>query len=163
MKRLCTECGKPFKCSPSDKTVTCSKECSKARRSRLLTGHAVTQQTRQKIGAKARTQEREALQHGTDAAKRSPKGGRFTTNSSAKSWTLVSPSGMQYKCTNLTEFIRSNADLFGIQSDDDIAVNRIEHSFIQLKKGLKKGTRISCCKGWKIIFMAGDDIKNCRK
>ena len=163
MIRYCTECGQPFKCSPSNKTVTCGKPCSKTRRSRLLTGHTVSQQTRQKIAVKASSQIRPALHSGTAAAQRSPKAGRFETNSSAKSWTLISPSGMQYKCTNLNMFIRCHSDLFGIRADDDAAVSRIAHCFIELKKGLKNGTRSTCCKGWRMVFMSGDGIKNCKK
>ena len=162
MVKICLECLQPFNCPPSAKTVTCSKACSKARRSKVLAGHAVSEQTRDKIRAKAKTQNRPQLQNGTPAAQASPKSGRFTTNSSAKSWTLIAPDGMQYKCTNLNKFIREHAAIFGI-SGDDKSVSRIAQGFTILKAGIKKGTRSTCNGGWRILFMHGDDVKNCQK
>ena len=163
--KICTECGKQFPCSPSDKTVTCSPKCKSIRRSRLLKGHSMSDDACAKISAKAKTQNRSSnLSKGTPAALQSPKAGRFTTNSSAKHWTLLSPDGMMYKCSNLSEFIRVHADLFGIRSDDDVAVHRIFASFAQLKIGLRKGTRSYCNEGWKLLLQSEeDDIKNCER
>lgn len=163
--KICTECGKKFACSPSDKTVTCSKECKSIRRSRLLKGHSMSDEACSKISASAKTQDRsENLSKGTPAAMQSPKAGRFTTNSSAKHWTLISPDGTMYKCSNLSEFVRTHSDLFGIHSDDDKSVHRICTGFIVYKRGLRKGKRAYCNDGWKLLLQPeADDIKNCQR
>lgn len=163
--KVCLECGKRFPCPPSDKTVTCSKECQSIRRSRLLKGHAMPGEVRAKISATAKKQDRaKSLSRGTPAAMQSPKAGRFVTNSSAKHWTLIAPDGMMHKCSNLAEFVRQHADLFGIESDDDKAVHRICTGFIVYKRGLRKGTRAYCNGGWKLLLQPEvDDVKNCKR
>lgn len=151
MIRKCVECGKEFKCSPSDKTITCSKECRGIRRSRLLTGKKHSIETKAKKSAAAKKRDNSAnLSRGTEVAKRSPKAGRFETNSSAKRWIIISPDNVVYKCTNLREFIRRHGELFCINGDDDKQVDRIESNFIVLKGGVKKGTRETCNGGWRI-------------
>ena len=163
--KICPECGKRFPCPPSDKTVTCSKECKSIRRSRLLKGHSMSDEVCAKISATAKTQDRsKTLCKGTPAAMQSPKAGRLATNSSAKHWTLISPDGVMYKCSNLSEFVRNNGDLFGIRGDDDKAVQRICTGFIVYKRGLRKGTRAYCNGGWKILLQPEEeDVKNCER
>lgn len=78
MIRKCTECGKEFDCSPSVRKLTCSKECSRKRRSRLGQGHKVTDETRQKISESSKGRDMSKLQViGTAAALKSPKAGRY--------------------------------------------------------------------------------------
>ncbi len=166
MIRKCAECGKEFTCRPSDKTVTCSRECRCKRRSRLLSGHKNSDETRSKISNAAKKQNRDmgAIQgKGTEAAMRSPKAGRFVTNSSAKRWILQAPDGTRYKCTNLMEFIRKNGRLFGINGDNDKEVRRIYAGFSALKKGQKAQTRLSCNGGWSLRLHPDDDKKNCER
>lgn len=161
MIRKCTECGAEFKCSPTDKKLTCSPECRSKRRSRLLQNHAVSDEAKAKIARKAKTQDRmQALSKGTDAAKASPKAGRFTTNSSAKGWTLLSPDGARYRCTNLMQFIRDHSEDFGIAADDDASVHRIHSSFRNVKRKMKHGNGCTVY-GWELLDW--DDRKNCEK
>ena len=97
---------------------------------------------------------------GTEAAKTSPKGGRFTTNSSAKGWTLLSPDGVRYRCTNLMHFIREHAADFGIAADDDAAVKRVHNGIRTVKQMMKRGNGCLIY-GWSLVEW--DDRKNCEK
>ena len=161
MIRYCTECGAAFKCSPSDKTVTCSPVCSSKRRSKLLTGKKRPGDVTAKIAAAAKSQDRsDILSRGTAAAQASPKAGRFTTNSSAKGWTLISPEGVMHKCTNLMQFIREHAADFGIAVDDDAAAKRIHSGFRVVKQKMKHGSGCTIY-GWTLVEW--DDRKNCEK
>ena len=160
MIRKCTECGAEFKCSPSDKTVTCGKECSRKRRSRLLQKHQVTDEAKAKMSKSAKAQDRsENLSKGTPAAMQSPKAGRFTTNSSAKEWVLLSPEGVRYKCTNLMQFIREHAADFGIPADDK-DVRRVHATIRNVKKMMKRGDGCTFY-GWSLLEWG--DKKNCEK
>ena len=97
---------------------------------------------------------------GTEAAKTSPKGGRFTTNSSAKEWVLISPNGVRYCCTNLKQFIREHAADFGISADDDNGVARVHANFRTGKRNAKAG-KPHLIYGWALLDW--DDRKNCEK
>lgn len=151
MIRKCTECGAEFKCSPTDKKVTCSKECSSKRRSRLLQKHHVSDETKDNISKVAKKQDRsQNLSKGTPAAMQSPKAGRFVTNSSAKGWVLLSPEGVLYKCTNLMQFIREHAADFGIPADSDKDVRRVHATIRNVKKMMKRGDGCTFY-GWSLI------------
>ena len=164
MIRKCLVCGAEFKCAPSDKTATCSPECRGIRRSQLLKGKKQSGETRLKKSLVAQSRESyENLKGGTAAAMKSPKAGRFVTNSSAKRWILQAPDGTRYKCTNLKEFIRKNCHLFGINGEDDKAVNRIYYGFVVFKRGQKNQTRLSCNGGWSLRLHPDDDKKNCER
>lgn len=39
--RNCVVCGKSFECYPSDKQVTCSKDCRRERQRRIQTGKSI--------------------------------------------------------------------------------------------------------------------------
>ena len=159
MIRNCTECGAEFTCSPSDKKVTCSKECSRQRRSRLLQKHEVTESTRQAISKTAKKQDRSTvLSKGTPAAMQSPKAGRFVTNSSAKKWYLINPDGRRYVCINLNQFIREHAADFGVPVDSDKDVDRIAGCFRTVKCLIKQGKNCTIY-GWSIVDW--DDRKQC--
>ncbi|MGN0660290.1 MAG: hypothetical protein ACI4JX_01075 [Oscillospiraceae bacterium] len=162
MIRKCVECGRKFKAPPTSKKITCSPECSKKRRSRLLMGHKVTKEARQKISEKAAKQDRSKnLSKGTEASKASPWGGRFETNSAAKDWVIISPEGAEYSCTNLLNFIRENCELFDFENSDENA-KVIYRRFLNLKKRVKKGeTNATTLGGW-TLGVCGD-LKNCEK
>lgn len=161
MIRICLECGAEFKCSPSDKKVTCSPECRSKRRSRLLKGRNRTDEERKALSMAAAGRDMSEIQKsGTEAAKASPKAGRFVTNSSAKGWVLLSPEGVRYRCTNLMQFIREHAEDFGISADDDISVNRIHANFQNGKRNAKAG-KPHLIYGW--VLVEWDDRKNCEK
>lgn len=161
MKCKCAVCGKLFQKSPSDWVVTCSRECLRIRRSGMLAGHAVSDKTRQKISSAAKKRGfTENLAKGTPAAQRSPKGGRFNTNSSAKAWTLLSPDGRIFTCTNLNNWIRTHAELFGIEPTDE-NIRRVSAGFRVIKRNIKLNRGCQTYKGWTISDW--DDRKNIEK
>lgn len=150
MKCKCIICGALFTKSPSDNVVTCSPECSRKRRSEILTGHAVSDSTRAKISSAAKQRGfTENLAKGTPAAQNSPKGGRFDTNASAKTWTLVAPDGRQFECTNLNNWIREHADMFEIEPTDE-NVRRVSAGFRIIKRNIKLNRSGQTYKGWTI-------------
>ena len=86
MIRTCVVCGKEFKCSPSDKIVTCSKECSRINKSYTHKGKSNkwSEESKEKLRHKGRTAN---LEKGTEA--------------NTKIWKLTSPEGRIYICKNL--------------------------------------------------------------
>lgn len=94
--KTCVVCGKTFPCFPSDKTVTCGKECSRIYRSRMHTGlpNKWSEESRTRKAAQGKTAN---LALGTPAAQKSPKSGKFLTNVNAKDWHLISPDGKEFK------------------------------------------------------------------
>lgn len=150
--KICVVCGKPFKCPPSDKTVTCSSECSRIHRSQVHRGVS----NRWNAEAKARKSaegETDNLRMGTPAAQRSPKSGRFETNISAQHWIAKSPEGVTYEFTNLMLWAREHTDLFGKPAGDRSA-RQIAGGFYTAKRAIegKPGQRTPSYMGWKIIL-----------
>lgn len=161
MIKYCVECGAEFSASPSDKKVTCSKECLKKRRSRLLKGHKVTDRTKEKIRVAAQKRGyTDNLKKGTPAAQKSPKAGRFNTNSSAKMYQIKSPEGKIYSFTNLHNWIRNNIELFNCE-ESERNINRISHGFYTAKRNIIKGKGTATYKDWQILYF--DNRKNCEK
>lgn len=158
MKCKCIVCGAVFTKSPSANIVTCSPACLRRRRSEVLTGHAVSDAARAKI-SNAATQRgfTDNLSKGTAASQSSPKGGRFESNASAKSWTLTSPDGRTFTCTNLNNWIRLHAELFGMEPTDE-NVKRISAGFRVVKRNIKLNRSGQTYKGWRID--SWDDRKN---
>lgn len=145
MIRNCVICGKEFKCSPSDKIVTCSKECrsERVRRANKAKKKIWSPEARAKISAKGITPN---LKKGTAAALKSPIAGSFETNQEALTWTIKSPDGVVYKVTNLRLFIKDNPDLF------DGTVDQATHGFYAIKQAmLGKRTNVTQWKGWELI------------
>lgn len=158
MQAKCIVCGREFTKSPSDNVLTCSPECSRKRRSEVLTGHSVSNEAREKISQAAKERGfTENLAKGTPAAQNSPKGGRFETNSSAKSWVLISPDGREFTCTNLNNWIRAHADLFETEPTDK-NVRRISAGFRVIKRNIKLNRGGQTYKGWTVADW--DDRKN---
>lgn len=86
----------------------------------------------------------------TEAAKKSPKSGRFETNVNAKQWILIAPDGTKYECLNLSHWARAHAELFGFEPGD-AATRKIVHGFTNLAQTFY-GTRtgIYTYKGWRL-------------
>lgn len=149
MIRQCVVCGKDFKCSPSDKTVTCSKECSRINKSRTHQGkrNVWSDESRKRLSDQGQT---DNLLKGTEAAKKSPNSGRFETNVNAIIWKLTSPEGKVYICKNLHLWVRNNCSLFGLDETDG-SVQKIYAGLRHAKRGFEgKETAKTCTyKGWK--------------
>lgn len=157
MVKKCVICGKEFKCSPSDKKVTCSKECSQINKSKTHKGkrNVWSKESRQRLKEKGQT---ENLKKGTEAAQKSFKSGRFETNVNAKIWVLTSPEGKEYVVKNLSRWARENCELFGFYNT--------EYNAVKISSGLKLAkyggdgkeyANAAMYKGWKC--RAGTDIE----
>ena len=157
--KICVVCGKTFPCFPSDKTVTCGKECSKIHRSRTHMGlsNAWSEESRTKKAAQGKTAN---LALGTPAAQKSPKSGKFLTNINAKDWHLISPDGKEYKFHCLNYCLRENCEkVFGCAPDSKEFKN-VSTGLAGAKRAML-GKNYRCCtyKGWKVI-PTEHDIKN---
>lgn len=148
-KKRCIICGRVFECPKSDKTVTCSKWCSKEYARIRATGRKFSEETRKKQSEKAKGRDMSELQKkATAAALESPKSGRFETNVNAKTWRLTSPDGKIYECRNLNLWVRENCSLFGKEAT--------EHNIRNIQSGLrqaKRGVQASTYKGWMVEEM----------
>lgn len=160
MIKKCVICGGEFTCSPSDKKVTCSPAC-RSERARRAASRKRPEEVKAKISAAAKGRDMRAIQEiGTEAAKKSPLAGRFETNSSAKSYTLVSPEGTKIDVTNLRQWARENSEFFGFDPTDE-NVKRICNGFYTIAKNIRNCHRGQTYKGWTIIVE--DRRKNCEK
>lgn len=160
MDRKCVICGQIFRCSPSDKIVTCSKECSRINKSRTHKGKSNkwSDDSKQKLRDLGLT---DNLKLGTDAAKISPRSGRFVNNINAIDWHLVSPDGKHYYFHSLNFWLRENCqELFGIKPDC--------REFLNVRSGLSGAKRAmmggkygsTTYKGWQVIPTERDIEKN---
>lgn len=161
-KRVCVECGKLFECPPSANIVTCSAECRKLHAKKRRAGARLSADTKAKISKAAKGRDMTGLQAiGTEAAKASPKSGRFETNVNAKDWHLVSPDGKHYRFHSLNFWLRNNCQkLFGCEPDS--------RGFKNTRSGICGAKRAAlgrvsdgqrpCCtyKGWRVL-PTGDD------
>ena len=62
-------------------------------------------------------QSAEIQRKATEAAKKSPKSGRFETNRAAIDWHLVSPEGEHFYIHSLSFWLRENCDKFEVEPD----------------------------------------------
>lgn len=136
--KVCPICRKLFPSPESDKTVTCSKECSYEWKSRTHDG--VSNKWSEESKAKKRELgQTDNLKLGTPAAMSSPIAGRFETNQEAKIWNLVDPSGNEIVVRNLTMWARENTERFG-KPEGGKSAKQIVHGFYAIAETLR-GTR----------------------
>lgn len=151
MIRNCVVCGQEFKCSPSDKKVTCSKACSKINKSWTHLGKKISwsEESRERLKTQGQTAN---LLKGTEAAKASPKSGRFETNINAIEWHLVSPDGKHYHFRSLNHWLRENCEeLFGCAPDSKQFYN-VRSGLSGAKRAVLGGKYGSCTyKGWQSL------------
>ena len=160
MIKNCLVCGKELQASPSDKIVTCSKECLKIRRSQISRGKKMSETAVERMSARAKSRGfTDNLKKGTQAAMASPKAGRFDTNINAKDWILISPFGETYKCHSLTNFIRKNPQLFDIDGSDE-EVNRVAAGIRTIKGNMKHNRRGHSYHGWTLELPSDDKFGN---
>lgn len=161
MERECIICHKKFKCSPSDKKVTCSAECRKAYasiRGRKRGPHS--EETKRKMSDSAKGRDLSKIQElGTAASLKSPKSGRFITNVNAIDWHLISPEGVEYRFHSLQHWLRENGKrLFGCDPDT--------REFHNVSSGLEGAKRAAqgknygslTYKGWRAIPTEQDKV-----
>lgn len=152
--KICVECGRPFECPASDKTVTCSPECRRLHARKRQTGKAQSKETRTRISKSSQGRDMSDIQMiGTDAAKKSPKSGRFETNVNAKDWHLVSPDGKHYYFHSLSHWLRENGkEMFGCDPDSR-EFNNVRSGLSAAKRAEQGTGSYRCCtyKGWKVV------------
>lgn len=102
--KTCPICGRSFPCPPSDKTVTCGKDCSRIHRSRMHQGKSNiwSDEARKQLAKKGQT---DNLKLGTAAG--------------VKTWHLISPGGKHYRFKNLAHWAMENYTLFGFHHPND--------------------------------------------
>lgn len=146
MNRICVICGCSFKCSPSDKKVTCSDGCrsERARRSKTALGRHWSGASRVKLSLKGQTAN---LKKGTAAALLSPIAGPFETNKQALIWTLLSPEGITYEARNLNLWLKQHADILPGTPEQARA------GLVQIKRSMQGKTKrpVNQWKGWRLI------------
>lgn len=149
--KICAVCGRRFASPPSDKTVTCSRECSSIHRSRTHKGkrNQWSDESRAKLRAAGQTAN---LKLGTPAAKMSPISGAVETNRNAKHWVLKSPENMLYEFDNLALFIRQHPEFFSnpksahtalISAASCVKESTTPHS--------RRGRAVTQYKGWTVV------------
>ncbi len=158
-RKICIICGKEFECPPSDKKVTCSDRCRSAYAKERMSGKIIPETIRKKMSEKARGRDLTKIQPvAVEAAKNSPKSGRFETNINAKDWHLISPDGKHYFFHSLNLWLRKNGyELFGCQPDSREFRN-IRSGLAGAKRG-RMGKNYGCCtyRGWQVIPTDSDD------
>lgn len=156
MNKKCIICGEVFSSPPSAKKVTCSKQCQREYARWRMKGKHRSEETKKRISAGAKGRDMENLQKvATEAAKRSPKSGRFMTNINAIDWHLVSPEGVHYEFHSLNYWAREHCELFGFETNEKNAM-RIAAGIRQAKKAMlgkiSHGQRpCATYKGWRVI------------
>lgn len=151
--KICVECGRPFECPPSDKTVTCSNKFRREHARKRQVGRKFSKEARMKMSQSAQRRDMTELQQkGTQAAKTSPKSGRFETNVNAKDWHLISPDGQHYYCHSLNFWLRENCrELFGCEPDTK-QFNSVRSGLVGAKRAaMGKKYLCSTYKGWQVL------------
>ena len=158
-QKICVVCGRLFDSPPSDKKVTCSKECSRIHKSRTHIGKSNTwsEESRKKLSERGMT---ENLKKGTEAIQRGERTGRFQSNKNAIDWHLISPNGKHYYFHSLNFWLRENCRaLFGCEPDSR-EYNNIRSGLSGAKRAMLGGNYGSLTyKGWQVI-PTKSDVKN---
>lgn len=165
-KKNCIICGQKFPCPPSREIVTCSIECRKKYSSLNHKGMKHSVETKQKMSESRKTnvrcREMQAL--ATEAAKLSPKSGRFKENIHAIDWHLISPSGKHYKFHSLRLWLRENSkELFGVEPESkqyENIISGLSRTKRSMLGTLPQNQRPNYTyKGWRVIPTSNDTTK----
>lgn len=156
MIKKCVICGREFKSPPSDKVVTCSSECrsERARRALIARGNIFSKPEilkKIKENPKKKAHAREIQDLGKKAAMELPGGQKGIQNRTSKLWILIDPTGNKHAAINITQFIRENADSFGIEPDDEKSVHNICSGFQAIARtlaGKNSGRPVYHCREW---------------
>lgn len=157
-KKICVVCRKEFESPPSDKTVTCSNKCRKEYAKQRRIGKGLPEDTKKKISNSAQGRDLSDLQPiAVEAAKKSPKSGRFETNVNAIDWHLISPEGKHYYFHSLNLWLRENGlEFFGCNPDSR-EFNNVRSGIGGAKRAML-GRKYPCCtyRGWQVIPTEND-------
>ena len=155
--KKCVICDKEYPCTPSRNVVTCSRECRLKYLSQNHKGLKMSAATREKMAESRKKvpNSAEIQRMATEAAKKSPKSGRFITNKAAIDWHLVSPEGEHFHIHSLAFWLRENHEMFGVEPDTREFKNVIS-GLSRVKRAMlgKIGDGQRPCatyKGWSVI------------
>lgn len=157
-KKICVICGTEFPCPPSSKKVTCSKACQREYARKRQLGKQFTEETREKMSATAKQRDMTDLQvMGREAAKISPKSGRYETNTKAIDWHLISPEGKHYYFHSLNFWLREHCRQFFNCEPDSHQFKNVASGLTGAKRAML-GKDYPCCtyKGWQVIPTEAD-------
>lgn len=136
---------------------TISRECRLKYLSQNHKGLKMSAATREKMAASRKKvpNSAEIQRMATEAAKKSPKSGRFITNKAAIDWHLVSPEGEHFHIHSLAFWLRENHEMFGVEPDTREFKNVIS-GLSRVKRAMlgKIGDGQRPCatyKGWSVI------------
>ena len=149
-QKECVVCGALFYAPPSSKKVTCGDECRRVRKVWIYLHDKRPAAVGEAISAAKKGIRPPTYDAFIAANKASPYTQRGEQNSAAKIWRIRHiETGEEYTFTNLAEFLRTHADIFGTDTDED--VSRVAHGFYTIKRNFKRGTGCITYKGWQII------------
>ena len=158
MIKRCVICGKEFKSPPSDKVVTCSPECRSERARRAVISRngvsifhtpEILEKLKESPKRKAHIKKLQAM--GANAAMQLPGNQKGIQNRTGKLWILIDPSGNKRAAINIQQFVRDNAELFGIKSDDEKSIHNISSGFQVISRtlsGRNSGRPVYHCHEW---------------
>ena len=156
--KRCVVCGKEYACRPSRNVVTCSRECRLKHLSQIHKGSKRSEESKCRMSEARRANPRnmEIQRKATEAAKKSPKSGRFETNRAAIDWHLVSPEGEHFYIHSLSFWLRKNCKkYFDVEPDSKqffniiAGLSRVKRSVLGT---LPEGQHPACrYKGWSVI------------
>ncbi|MFR6747743.1 MAG: hypothetical protein ACLUS5_12425 [Roseburia faecis] len=156
--KKCVVCGKKFYCESSRNIVTCSRECRLIHLSQTHKGLKRSEESKRRMSEARLKNPRnmEIQRKATEAAKKSPKSGRFETNRAAIDWHLVSPEGEHFYIHSLSFWLRENGNkYFGVEPDTKqffniiAGLSRVKRSVLGiLPEGQRPGYSY---KGWHVI------------
>lgn len=162
--KTCVICGSRFPCPPSDKTVTCSPVCRRERARRAKLARPANKWTpeymkRWASSPKVQAHLKQFQAIGTSAALATPACQRGCQNRASKLWVIKTPSGDKIAAINLLQFVRDNADAFGISPEDDRRVQGIASGFRVISRtysGKQSGRPVYTCYGFGLAGPALD-------
>lgn len=158
MIKKCVVCGAEFTCRPSRNIVTCSRECRLIHIGQTHKGLKRSEDSKHKMSDVRRKNPNnlKMQKKATEAAKQSPKSGRFETNRAAVDWHLISPDGEHFYIHSLSFWLRENCNkYFGVEPDSKqffnviAGMSRVKRSMLgKLPHGQRPGYTY---KGWRVI------------
>lgn len=150
-QKECVVCGALFYAPPSSKKVTCGDECRRVRKVWIYLHGKRPESTKAAISAAKKGKRPPTYDAFIAANKASEKTQRTEMNSAAKLWRIRNiDSGEEYVFVNLSLFIRTHPDLFGIDPKGDAEVHRVAAGFHTIKRNLIAGKSCITYKHWQI-------------